>query len=86
MYRYTGRGVVGHYIDRRISAHKNKTQFNMEKTVLVIAANSLCGEPCGQPLAFDLSLGKSKASNASKVSRLPAYNAILGAVPIHGRG
>ena len=36
--------------------------------MLVIAANSLCGEPCGQPLTFDLSLGKSKSSvGSSKV-------------------
>ena len=37
----------------------------MEKTVLVIAANSLSREPCGHPLTFDLTLGKGKA--ASKV-------------------
>ena len=35
--------------------------------MLVIAANSLCAEPCGQPLTFDLSLGKSKTPNTSKV-------------------
>ena len=39
----------------------------MEKTVLVIAANSRSGEPCGQPLTFDLTLGKGKATSNSKV-------------------
>jgi hypothetical protein len=38
----------------------------MEKTVLVIAANSLSGESCGQPLSLDLSLGKGKASSNTK--------------------
>jgi hypothetical protein len=39
----------------------------MEKTVLVIAANSLSREPCGQPLVFDLGLGKGKPTTNSKV-------------------
>lgn len=41
----------------------------MEKTVLVIAANVLFGEPCGQSLTFDLSLGKSKTTNSSSKVR-----------------
>ena len=40
----------------------------MEKTVLVIAANSLSGESCGRPLSLDLSLGKGKASSNTKVN------------------
>ena len=39
--------------------------------MLVIAANSLSGEPCGAPLSLDLSLGKGKASSSTKVSLYP---------------
>ena len=35
--------------------------------MLVIAANTLSGESCGQPLTLDLSLGKNKSSTSSKV-------------------
>ena len=56
-----------------VAAHYNKP---MEKTVLVIAANSLSGESCGHTITFDLSLGKTKGPSPTKVVQAVADHAV----------
>lgn len=41
----------------------------MEKTVVVVAANSLSSAACGQNITFDLTLGKTKAPASSAASK-----------------
>ena len=54
--------------------------WEMEKTVVVIAANSYSVDPCGHTITFDMSLGKAKSASNTRVISKSLWSCCVEAV------